>query len=707
MNARRSNLWLALALLLFVIGSSYTQAGSENSYEPDYSRIKSGSLFMRSAQGGAEFAPLLNTDVDLQVTGMIVRAKVLQHFQNPGEDWVEGIYLFPLPETAAVDHMRLRVGERIIEGVIKEKEEAKRVYNKAKRSGKRASLLTQERPNMFTVVVANIGPHETVQVEIEYQQAVYLDQGEFSVRFPMTVTPRYIPGSALLDATGLPQFSGSGTAPNTDAVPDASHITPAVSRLGENSNPINISVDLEPGFALETLESLYHHVRRDSGGPGNYRIYLESTGHDSNSDFVLRWRAAPSAAPYLGFYTQKWQGDYYSMLMLTPQMEGSSAREGSSTPDNLMPRDLVFVIDTSGSMGGEPVRQAKRALVMAIERLRPEDRFNLIEFNSVTRSLFNSVRPASQAMRARAISFAKALNAGGGTEMYRAIDTALTQNSSDQSRGGVRIRQVVFLTDGAVGDEDRLFELIQRKLDDSRLFTIGIGSAPNSHFMRKAAEFGRGSFTHIGSMKMVTERMNLLFRKLETPLLTDLKLSIPDKIEAELYPQKIPDLYQGEPVIVAFKSRYPPDEIRLTGSGETDRFSRTLKFDDAEQRVGVNVLWARRKIDTLMDRYLLSYDKERRSEIKEAVLDLSLLHHLVSRFTSLVAVDKTPVRRPSEPLSSHALKNNPPKGTKFGLPQTATDAELRILKGFLIWLLALCFYLYSRSRGIGWVRYGL
>ena len=633
MEAGRGNIWWILTLLLGLSGF-HSPARADDGVEPDYGEIGSGTLLIGGAPGAAGgFAPMLNTDVDLQVTGMIVRAKVIQQFQNPGADWVEGSYLFPLPENAAVDHLRLRVGERVIEGEIKEKEQAKRIYNNAKREGKRASLLSQQRPNLFTVAVANIGPHETVRVEIEYQDKVHLDNGEFSLRFPMTVTPRYIPGTPLIDATGRPQFSGSGTTPNTDAVPDASQITPAVSRFGENTNPINIAVDLEPGFAVAALESLYHPVRRESGGNGNHRVFLDSTRHDANRDFVLRWRAAADAQPTVGFYTQQWRGEHYAMLMLTPPMEQGEARDGHSVP-----RDLVFVIDTSGSMGGASIRQAKQALVMAIERLQPQDRFNLIEFNSNTRALFNGLQPASQAMRARAVSFAKALNAGGGTEMYQAIDTALTQGAVPDNNDRQRIRQVVFITDGAVGNETQLFELIERKLDNSRLFTVGIGSAPNSYFMRKAAEFGRGSFTHIGSMALVAERMTELFRKLESPQLTDLRIDIPDRYAAEQYPAKIPDLYRGEPIVLTFKTNGLPNQVRLSGNGGGKAFERTLTLSRAESRTGLNVLWARRKTETLMDRYLLSFEPEQKAALKQQVIDLSFEHHLVSRFTSLIAV---------------------------------------------------------------------
>lgn len=685
-NLIRHALW---GLLLFLRVTVAWAEAIPGQVMPDFNEVRSGSLWLQGSGGHSHYAPLLDTDVEMDITAMLARVTVRQHFSNPGDDWVEGIYVFPLPDDAAVDHMRLRIGDRTIEGEIREKQMAEREYRMAKKAGKRATLLSRQRPNIFTIAVANIAPHEEVLVEIEYQQSVHLNDGNFSVRFPMTITPRYMSGRPLLNNVGGSRRSGTGVEPDTDIVPDASQISPALSRRGDNINPLNIRVDLAPGFELSVLESPYHAIQKQTLGEERYRVMLDSVSHDSNSDFVLRWRAEKSEEPYVSLFTRQWRDDYYSLLMLAPPAQSVSGKGLS--------RDVVFLVDTSGSMGGEPLRQAKEALMQAIERLQSRDRFNLIEFNSHTYRLFNEVREADRANKARALSYVRALASRGGTEMASAIDAALTQSpGGNRTVGESRVRQVIFLTDGAVGNEDPLLRLIEHKLDNSRLFTVGIGSAPNTWFMRKAAEFGRGSYTSIGNLTEVREQMSALFRKLETPVLSNLQLIMPDNEAAEVYPERLPDLYQGEPLVVALKTAEIPGHLIVSGEQDEQAFSRGLNVESAADRKGVNVLWARRKLDQLMDRYRLADNADEKNRVKTAVTKVALDHHLVSRFTSLVAVDKTPVRRPSHSLESHALKNNAPKGTRFALPQTATDAELRILVGLVVLLIGFVIYLWDR-----------
>ncbi len=628
----------------------------------------------------------------MSITGTIARAKVRQRFTNPSDDWVEGIYVFPLPDDAAVDHMRLQIGERIIEGEIKEKREARAIYREAKQSGKRASLLTQERPNIFTTAVANIAPGATISVEIEYQQSVRLDQGEFSIRYPMTITPRFNPGRPITGDRGAPTRTGSGREFDTGVVPDASRITPPLAPQGRNMNPVNLKVDLAPGFALESLRSDYHAVAQEALPDSRYRLRLDSSSHAANKDFVLRWSLRDSSEPLVSLFVQQSGDATYSYLMLMPP---------AGIDQDPAPRDVVFIIDTSGSMGGEPLRQARQALLLAIERLGPNDRFNIIEFNSATHLLFDREQPATPVFRARAIRYVRGLASRGGTQMYPALDAALTQAETNEGR----VRQVIFLTDGAVGNEDQLFKLIEQKLGNSRLFTIGIGAAPNSYFMTKAAEFGRGTFTYIGKQAEIQERMGLLFRKLEMPALTDIEVEFAQPggagAAAEFFPPQIPDLYQGEPILLAIKTRTVPEQLRVRGFRAGQDWYKTLSFVERVTRDGIDVFWARSKIDSLMNQYLMGSEALEKRRLQTEITETALQHHLVSRFTSLVAVDHTPVRPATDPVKQHAMRTNPPQGTRFGLPQTATAAELQLLFGLGFCLLALAGYLLSRRSQPG------
>ena len=321
------------------------------------------------------------------------------------------------------------------------------------------------------------------------------------------------------------------------------------------------------------------------------------------------------------------------------------------------PREVTYVVDTSGSMAGTSIVQAKAALALALERLRSEDRFNIIQFNSYTSGLFREASAATPAAIGHAKSWVAGLNAEGGTEMLPALEAAF-----DGSEGDGRIRQVVFLTDGAIGNEHELFAAINARLGDRRLFTIGIGSAPNSYFMRKAAEYGRGTFTHIDDLAEVSEEMAALFVKLEQPIVTDMAVAWPDDIEAEAMPPSLPDLYQGEPVILTAKVTELRDELGLRGRRGSEDWILTVPLASGADHPGIGGLWARHKIDALGDRL---YEGATPEEVRQGIVEVALAHHLVSAYTSLVAIDVTP-RRPVEmAVDSRAIATNLPDGWDF------------------------------------------
>ncbi len=496
-----------------------------------------GTLALRRKEGGFLAPPPVKTHVSMRVTGMVARVKVEQQFTNPTSEWQEGVYVFPLPEKAAVDHLNMRIGERVIEGQIKEREEARRVYEQAKTEGKKAALVEQERPNLFTNSVAHIGPIETVRVEIEYQQTLHYDQGVFRLRFPMTMTPRYVPGVAI--AKPINSFGANGWAQDTDAVPDAARITPPVPHPATGyQHPLTLSIDLDPGFPLETLTSTYHPIAVTDASYGRKAIKLNEGTVPANKDFELVWAPQLTAAPQAALFHEIKGSKQYALLMVMPP---SPAQAVAS-----LPREAIFIIDTSGSMQGQSMNQAKEALQLALNRLKPGDRFNVIQFNSVTDKLFPDAVPAEAQNLARAREYVSRLYATGGTEMLPALRAAL----NGKANPGL-VRQVLFLTDGAVGNEQQLFEFIKTNLGDSRLFTVGIGSAPNSHFMSKAAEFGRGTFTYIGNISEVKEKMTALFAKVESPVLANLAIRWPAGQQVEMWPKRVPDLYAGEPLIVS------------------------------------------------------------------------------------------------------------------------------------------------------------
>ena len=631
-------------------------------------------------------APRLETDVSIKVHGMLARVSVRQSFRNVGDSWVEGIYVFPLPEDAAVDRLRMRYNGRLIEGEIQAREQARRTYQKARAQGQGASLLDQQRDNVFTSSVANIPPGAAVRIEIEYQHAVQWRDSKFSLRFPTVVGPRYIPGTPLAGDAAL--SAGTAWALATDQVADAAKITPPViDDPDAGFQPVGIEVELDTGLELSRIDSPYHAIDYRQHGEGRYRVSL-SEPMLADRDFVLRWQAKPSAQPVAALFAEKWRDRHYRLLMLMPPTAGH-------TPA-LPARELVLVIDTSGSMHGDSIRQARRAVLYALDQLQPHDRFNVVQFDDKLHSLFDGARPADHEHLKQARRYVRALQADGGTEMLPAMRFALR----DPHPSGL-LRQVVFLTDGAVGNEQALFETVVARLGDSRLFTIGIGSAPNALFMNKAAGFGRGTFTYIGSVDEVQDKVTALFGQLSRPLLTDLQLhwSTNDEVTPgdpaeplalQQTPQRLPDLYAGDPLLVAIQAELAPDRVEISGRFGDRPWRYTVALHGVADSAGVHALWARQRIDDWRARQVLG---EAAETVLKKVLELALNHRLVSRYTSLVAVDKTPMRPQTSTLHSAAVPTRVPAGWSankvFGsLPATATSAPMALLLGLLCPLLA-------------------
>jgi len=666
---------LVLALAVFVISFEARASGSDDPGQ--------GTLLLRDAGGGRTAAPLLSTAVHMDVSGMVARVQVSQRFANPTALWREGVYVFPLPDKAAVDHLTMHVGERVIEGRIKERAEARRTYETAKAEGRKTTLVEQERPNMFTTSVANIGPNEEIVVALEYEETLRYDDGAFRLRFPLAITPRYIPGAAIAAPS-----EGTGGSPPTSQVPDADRITPPfVPSQEEFVNPVSIAIDLNAGFPLAKIASSYHDIDVEERPGNRYRVTLADGHVPAARDFELTFVPDVGAAPGAALFTEDKGGKTYALLMALPP-----TAPGAATPH--VPREITYIIDTSGSMEGVSITQARDALAMALERLQPGDRFNVIEFNSTSTPLFSAPMPFEAATLARAKHFVSALRARGGTEMLPALKIALAGQAESSM-----VRQVVFLTDGAVGNEDEILRLLHDKLGDRRLFTIGIGPSPNTFFLTKAAQFGRGTFTFIGDVREVRQTMTALFRKLESPALTNITVAWPGGADA--WPRLVPDLYAGEPVVVTaqFPAGTLQGNVLISGTREGVAWQALLPITAGAKESGVSVLWARAKIDSLLDAGRQGAPEQ---DIRGAVLDVALTHHLVSKYTSLVAVDITPTKPAGVDSLKSALPGHVPEGlTGFDqLPRTATPAALAMVSGLLLVLAAALLALFNRCRHI-------
>ena len=595
----------------------------------------------------------------------------------------------PLPDDAAVDTLKMTIGERVIEGEIHERAQAEKIYGEARAAGQHASLVRQTSANLFTTAVANIGPGESLDITIEYLQTAHYDAGEFTLRLPLTITPRY-------GASDTPEARASYA---SSVIPEPTltlerQCRPALAQIRHGDiqawslrtnlckckawHPLNeasIHAVIAAGMPLKEIGGRGHELRatrRD--GADVYDLSSVSPRVPMDRDLLIAWRPSVGSSPAVAALTETRGDTTYALLMILPPDNAHTQRG--------QPREQIFVIDTSGSMGGGSLPQAQAALTDALGRLTNVDRFNVFQFNSVTSSLYRAPVPFTAQSYAQALSYVKALYATGGTEIEGAIRAALAQPVTPGY-----VRQVIFLTDGAVGAETALFDTIKKNLGDARLFTIGIGSAPNSYFMRKAAQFGRGTYTHIGDTAEVAPKMQALFAKLERVALADVLVDWP--VAVELYPNQVPDLYAGEPLVLAasYPTR-PDDPILATAFGMAGGvpWKQTVGGVPTEL-TGIAALWARRKIEALVDSRVDGTSEEL---IRKLIVDTALEHHLVSPYTSLVAVDKTPARSLAAALERKQIANATPAGAQYqtALPRTATPAPLLRWLGMLVLLIA-------------------
>ena len=612
---------------------------------------ESGTLMFRTQSPGKYIeAPMVATDVNMDIAGPIIRTTLSQTFENTTDEWVEGIYVFPLPENAAVDRLRMVIGGRLIEGQIKEKVQAKKIYEQAKAEGKKASLVEQQRPNIFTASVANIGPHETVAIQIEYQDKAQIKDGVFAMRFPMTVAPRFSPPvQAVQVATteGLQNIV-------FDPVLDRKAISPPLMNPKDEPIeymrlPVTLNINLDAGFNIADIESAYHDITTAELDEDSVKISLKDGAIPANRDFLLEWSAQKTRNPYSAMFKQTVGEDTYLLSMLTPP-----TADAADIPTRA--RESIFVIDTSGSMNGTSIIQAKDSLILALDQLQPDDTFNIIRFSSDYSSMNSKPMPATKDNIRKAKGWVKRLGARGGTQMSPALTEALTTQSEDTSR----LRQVIFITDGAIGNEQQLFAQIQDQLGDARLFPVGIGSAPNSFFMSRAAKFGRGSFVQIGKISEVTKRMEVLFKSIQSPVLTDIESSV----KGASFPARMPDVYQGDPVIsiARIKTKDLPAAVSMSGNIAGQSWQQTKALSETQEASGLSVLWARAKIADLEEN---RFDRAGAAKIDAEILQTALDHRIVSRLTSLVAVDITPSRPNGTPVNQTQVPTMLPEGWDF------------------------------------------
>jgi Ca-activated chloride channel family protein len=560
--------------------------------------------------------PLKHTDVRASVSGYIGSVEVVQQFENPYDTKIEAVYVFPLPHNAAINEFIMTIGERRIRGVIREREEAEAIYESAKRQGYVASLLTEERPNVFSQSVANIEPGKAIDVTIRYFNTLEYVDGWYEFVFPMVVGPRFNPPGTK-SGIGAVATGQSGSSGQPTEVP----------YLGPNQrsgHDISLRLEVDAGVQIEEFVSHSHAVTRETAAPEKLVVSLNPGDAIPNKDFVLRYRVAGSTIKTSLLTHQAAGGGYFTLMLFPPQELARLERQ---------PLELVFVLDCSGSMSGMPLKQAKAAVERGLRLLQPGDSFQLINFSTKAGQLGPAPLEATPQNIQRGLKYLNSLNSEGGTMMIEGIRAALAFPHDPE-----RLRFVSFLTDGYIGNETEILGEIRRALGPSRIFSFGVGSSVNRYLLDSMAKMGRGAVAYLGPNDDGGQVMGAFFNRIAHPALTDIQVDWGAMQVSDVFPREVPDLFAGRAVILTGRNSGPSSgRIRITGraAGRTIKLETSAASSGNASRAAIPSVWANMKIADLGNESIYSSDTRISEQIRQVALD----YNLMSAFTAFVAVD--------------------------------------------------------------------
>ena len=667
--------------------------------------IKAGTL-VRKVEGSAdeyELIPQIETDVSVDIQGMISSTIMEQTFINNSDKAIEATYVFPLNHHSAIYDMSFKIDDRIISSVIEEKAEAQKKYTEAKKEGKKVSLLKQERPNMFTQTVANILPNDTIRVEIKYVEPLKYENGEFELRLPLAITPRYtMGGSEIKHAGGVKKISAS--------VEDASSISPPyIPPAIQTAKGVSISIDLDAGFTIQEVSSS-HQIIQQKIGDEKMGITLKNDKIIADQDFIFKYKISEKEKPQITTFVSESNGeDYYMILAIPPDPKKNKDQ---------VPKEMTFVLDISGSMNGNNITYAKASLLEALDKLDSKDYFNIIAFDDNTYRFKHNPIPASSGNILEGMNFINNLSGGGGTEALPALAWAM-----DETHNSDFIKMIFFITDGALGYENEVFKLVDSSLRDARMFSINIGYSPNSFLLEKIAEMSRGSYIYIKNNRDIVDKIGKLMDRINKPIISDIQLKLDD--EAELYPTPIKDLYENEPIVIYGKSDDLKNKLTIEGKTGRGKYKETfrIKKRKLKKHASIPILWARKKIESLMNDYRLKYSRnnQTKEDLKNRVIEVSKKYNVLSKFTSFIAIENIVSNNTGELLSGNvpielpknwqtrqapqfdknqntkfAHANLPSKYSRGSLPQTGTDNPLYLLWGSILVLSSMILALLKR-----------
>lgn len=626
-KARRSRSLAVVALLALTVEAVFFLALGIAPETVAYGGVPKGGMLAAIDPKGRLLGvcPLRHTSVEAEISGFVARVTLKQVFHNPFKDKIEAVYTFPLSAGGAVDSMLMKVGDRVIRGVIKRRETARRIYERARASGKTAALLDQERPNIFTQSLANIRPGERIEITIKYVEMLPYEDGKFTFSFPMVVGPRFIPGQP----TGE---SGTGWSPDTTQVPDASRITPPVTpprtRAGHD---IDLTVKLNAGVPVTCIKSKLHKVEIKHEGKGKTTIALTNKRTIPNKDFVLEYTVAGEEVKSGCLIHKNGKYGYLTIILLPPERPKR---------EQIAPREMIFVVDRSGSQSGLPIEKAKETMGYILEWMNPNDTFNIISFSNGLEVLFESPRKKSTETLGRARKYIASLYGNGGTYMAPAIVKAC-ENPAPENR----LRIVTFMTDGYIGNDFTVLGLVKKLRGSSRWFAFGTGNSVNRFLLDNMAKLGGGEVEYILLNSPGEEVARKFYNRISTPILTDVRVEFEGLEVEDRHPDVVSDLWARRPLY--FHARYKKagkGAVVLKGFLGGKPYEQRLEIelpqvDDANEVLGS--VWARAKVDSLMEENLMRHQvRTPAGEIKEEIIRVALEHHIMTQYTSFVAVEE-------------------------------------------------------------------
>ncbi len=587
--------------------------------QPAEERPGCGALMAKLPDVTQEVAvPLKHTSVVGNIDGYIATVDVTQQFHNPYSSKIEAVYVFPLPENAAVNEFVMTVGDRKIRGIVREREQAEKIYNEARSQGHVASLLTEERPNIFTQKVANIEPGKQIDINIRYFNTLRYDDGAYEFVFPMVVGPRYNP-PATTDGIGAVARGANGASGQSTEV---QYLTPH-ERSGHD---VSLSLNIKAGVDIEDVRCINHSVDVKTSSESERQITLSPGDSIPNKDFVLQYKVAGDKIKTAMMTHKDDHGQYFTMMLYPP---------AELTQVQRSPMEMVFVLDCSGSMNGRPLEQARAAVSHALLTLTPRDTFQIINFNSTSSQLGTAPVIATPENIQRGLEYLASLDGGGGTEMIRGLQAAL-----DFPHDEGRYRLVSFMTDGYIGNDADILHAVAQKVGDSRIFSFGVGQSPNRYLMDRMALLGRGAVAYLSLNDDPVQIMNRFNERISHPAMTDLSIDWGTMNVTDVYPQILPDLIVGRPVVLTGRFTGEPSTVTVGGRTGMQPVSYSVAVDSHDtnkEHQGIAAVWARLKISDLMAQ--VSRTPNQAGELQQTVLQTALDYSLMSAFTAFVAVD--------------------------------------------------------------------